>query len=188
MTQRNMAYDNPVYLARQQFSFTPNVASSSTLSNKFVAFTNLQVFSLTAASITTGSSTSTQTAWNGTATCTSVNCDAISLIRISNYNQGTSPGGALQMGTTTYGPFNICPYNGTATATQTGTAGYVNQIQLYYGGTATTGQLQSGSAAGSGGISVIAGDQLYILRGTDASAITGVSIEFGVTPLAPISN
>jgi hypothetical protein len=176
---KGAGYDHPMYLARMGHAFTALAAGANGVTSKFVAFANLQVFGIQAAVVAVGSST--YTAYNGTATVTGIAADQISLIRIMN---NAAPGAAPSMSTATYGPFAVAPYNGTLTGTQTSAIGITPYYSLY--GTGTTGQLQAGAPAGSGGISVNSGDQLYILRGTDASAVTGVSLDYGITPLANV--
>jgi hypothetical protein len=176
---KNMGYDHPAYLARLGHAFPALAAGASGVTSKFVAFANLQIYGIQAAVVAVGSST--YTAWNGTATTTGILSDQVQLIRIMN---NAAPGVAPSMSTATYGPFTIGPYNGTSTGTQTNAVGVTSYISLY--GTGTTGQLQAGTNSGTGGISVNAGDQLYILRGTDASAVTGLALDYGVTPLASV--
>ena len=94
MTQKNMMYDHPAYIARMCHSFGANTAGASSVTAKFVAFTALHVFSIGATSFVVGSSTTT--GWNGTATVTSTAAgDLISGIKVS----GTS--------TSTYGPYAL---------------------------------------------------------------------------------
>jgi hypothetical protein len=180
MTTKNMAYDHPGYITRMQHAYPALAAGANGTTSKFVAFTALTIFSITAAVVAVGSSA--YTLWNGTATVTSASADTVQLIRIMN---NAAPGAAPSMSTATYGPFAVAPYNGTATATQTSAVGVVLNIPLF--GTATTGQAQAGSNTAPGGINVNQGDQIYILRGTDATAITGVAIEYGVQPLANVT-
>ena len=66
MTQRSVSYDHPASVVRMSHGFGQNTAGASTNFGKFVAFTNMRVFAVQAASLTAG--TSTQTAWNGTGT------------------------------------------------------------------------------------------------------------------------
>lgn len=180
MTTKSMMYDNPAYIARMQHAYPALAAGANGVTSKFVAFTALTIFSITAAVVAVG--TSTYTSWNGTATVTGVAADSVQLIRIMN---NAAPGVAPSMSTATYGPFAVAPYNGTATATQTNAIGVVTNYALF--GTGTTGQLQSGSNSAAGGISVNQGDQIYILRGTDATAVTGLSIEYAVQQLANVT-
>lgn len=184
MATRQMSYDHPAYTVHmnQQFGQNAAGAGSATQFEKFVAFANLTILSLVCNAVATG--TSTTNLWNGTATQVSVGNDSVSLIRITN---NAAPGAAPSLSTATYGPFSINNYNGTATGTTTNSAapGYTNVIPLY--GAGTTGQIQAGSNAGTGGFTVNQGDQLYILRGTDATAITAVAMEYLVTPGASVT-
>lgn len=176
MSQKSMAYDHPAYLVRmsQQFGQNAAGAGSATQFEKFVAYANLTIFSVTAALLTAG--TSTYTAWNGTATCTAINGDQFSLIRITNT---AATGATPALSTTTYGPYAVSLYNGTSTATQTNVAGFQNNIAL--------SQTGIGSNTANGGFTVNAGDQLYIQRGTDATAVTAFAMEYAITPLANVT-
>jgi hypothetical protein len=101
--------------------------------------------------------TSTYTGWNGTATVTT-----------------TGTGDTLQLirvsgtSTSTYGPF-----------VSDAAAGGFRQFQL--AGTGT------GSSTAVGGVSVNAGDYMYVVRGTDATAVQYPVIEYAVTPEAIVS-
>lgn len=175
-----MAYDSPAYLARLSKTDGANTAGASTNFAKFIAFTSLTIFSVTATLITAG--TSTTTLWNGTATTTSINGDSFSLLRVTN---NAAPGAAPSLSTATYGPFSQSLYNGTATATQTTVAGVSNNIAL--SGTATSGQAQAGTNTASGGFTVNQGDAVYIVRGTDATAVSAYALEYAITPLANVT-
>jgi len=170
MTTKNQAYDHPAYQGRLSHAFGQNAAGASTNFSKFVAFTNMFVFSIAAAAITAG--TSTQTQWNGTGTVVNVNGDQFSLIHVIN-------GAAVS--TTTHGPFSLS----TGTGTITTTAGMFTNIPL--SGTATTGNAQAGTNTALGGISVAAGDTIHILRGTDATAVSAFAIEYGLQPLSNVT-
>lgn len=179
MVTKNMAYDHPAYISRNSYVLGANAAGagSATQFPKFVAFSALTVFSVTAANVASG--TSTYTAWNGTATTSCVGADSYSLYRVYNTAAiGAAPG----LATATYGPYAISNYNGTQTATQTNSSapGWTNNYPL--GGT-------GGAAAVTvaGGVSVNQGDQLYVQRGTDATAVTAFAIEYGITPLANVT-
>jgi len=175
-----MAYDHMAYVARQSHVFPALAAGASGNTSKFIAFTQLQIFSAVFASVTAG--TSTATLWNGTATTTAIAVDSFSVIRITN----TAAAGATPvLSTSTYGPFAASQYNGTATGTQTNAAGVTGSVALF--GTATTGVAQSGNPVATGGFTVNQGDQVYIVRGTDATAVTGFALEYGVTPLANVT-
>lgn len=182
MTVKNMAYDHPSYITRQTVNIGVNVAGASTSPvNKFVAFTNMILYSVTASSLIAGSSTSTYTLNNGTATVTAVNADSFTVRR---YTAQSGTG----LTTATFGTFVVAPYNGTATGTQTLTAGVVNRYQISGTATATTGVAQSAISTVDGGIVLQQGDIIDILRGTDASAVTGFALEIGIQPLANVSN
>lgn len=193
MATRNLSYDHPAYLARQSHVFPALAAGASGATSKFVAFTSLSVFAVAATQVTAAASTSTATLWNGTATVTGIYADSFSVIRIMN---NAAAGATPSLTTATYGPFAVSLYNGTSTGTQTNnTAGFTNYYQLYgpnvnASGTATntTGQIQAGAPAGNGGMQVNQGDQVYIQRGTDASSILGLALEYSITPLSNISN
>ena len=176
MSTKNMAYDHPAYLARLSHGFGQNTAGASTAFGKFIAFTALQVLGVTAALITAG--TSTNTLWNGTATCTNINGDSFHLIQISN---SAAIGATPALTTNTRGPYALSLYNGTGTATQTNVAGAFVTVAI---GTNTGAGSPTPT---SGGFTANQGDQLYILRGTDATAVSAYALEYGVLPLANVT-
>jgi len=176
MTTKNMGYDHPAYIARLSHGFGQNTAGASTAFAKFVAFTNLQVLGVTAAQVTAG--TSTTTLWNGTATTTAINGDAFHLIHISN---SAAMGATPSMSTNTHGPYALSLYNGTATATQTTVAGAFVQVAM---GTNTGAGAPTPS---TGGFTANQGDQIYILRGTDATAVSAYTLEYGVAAFANVT-
>jgi hypothetical protein len=156
-------------------AFGQNTAGASTAFSKFVAFTALTIHSLTATMITAG--TSTYTAWNGTATVSpAILADQYSLIRVTNT---ASAGATPALSTSTYGPYALSLYNGTATATQTNAAGFSNNVAL--------SQTGAGSNTADGGFTVNQGDTLHVVRGTDATAVSAFSMEYSVTPLANVT-
>jgi hypothetical protein len=175
MATKNMAYDHPAYLIRSQHAFHQNAPGASTSFSKFVAFTALQVMSVTAVQITAG--TSTTTLWNGTATTTAINGDSFSVVQISN---SAAMGATPVLTTSTHGPYALSLYNGTATATQTTVAGAYVNIAL----STTTG---NAAPVGTGGFTINQGDQVFILRGTDATAVSSYSLEFGILPNANVT-
>lgn len=94
MTTKSMAYDNAAYEARWGVCPSAQVAGASKTYDKFVAFTNMHVFSIGATCVTAG--TSSYTAWNGTATVTTTGTgDTITGFKVS----GTT--------TSTYGPYAL---------------------------------------------------------------------------------
>lgn len=172
---KNMAYDNASYIARGAFA-TIMTAGSGGVSAKFVAHANLQLFSLNA--FTTVASTSTYTAtqyynYSGSSTSATVHVNAsqLSLIRITNT---AAAGVAPSLSTSTIGPFYVDTLfaNGTATG----------QI----GATASVALNTSTGSAGLGGLSINAGDQIYVVNGTDASSVNLVTIDWSVQPLANV--
>ena len=102
--------------------------------------------------------TSTYTAWNGTATVTTT-------------GTGDTLTGFKVSGTTTstYGPYAL-----------DAAAGSFRRIQIFQTGVA--------AATTDGGVSLAQGDLFYVQRGTDATAVQIPCIEYGVAPLASISN
>lgn len=187
MTMRNMSYDNAAYLARQMIPLGVTAAGAAAATSKFIAFANLLIFSITATLTTVG--TSTYTGWNGTATVTAVGAETFSVIRVFNT---AAAGAAPVLGTATYGPFVASLYNGTATGTQTNSANPGFTVNVTLSGTATgtgttTGQMQAGSAAAIGGFPVNQGDQLFVVQGTDATAVANYALEYAIAPLANVS-
>lgn len=174
MTTKSMAYDHPAYLARVQHGFGQNTAGASSVFAKFAAFTDLTIFSIAATQITAG--TSTYTAWNGTSTVTAINGDSFSAIVVRN---SAAIGATPALATSTYGPYALSLYNGTATGTQTNVAGAYVTVGL---GTAT-----GAAAPVPGGFTVKQGDTVHIVRGTDATAVAAYAMEYGVTPLANVT-
>ena len=185
MTTKNMAYDHPAYINRLAHAFAPAAAGASAVSPKFVAFTALTIFAIAATLVTSGG-TSTYTAWNGTATVTAIGAQTYSLIRIFNT---AAAGLTPALGTATYGPFVISKYDGTSTNTQTNStaAGISGYVQLFNANGTSTAQVQAGTNTGNGGFQVNQGDQLYVVQGTEATAIGAYSLEYGLTPLANVS-
>lgn len=174
MATKNMAYDHAAYLARLAHGFGQNAAGASTAFGKFVAFANLQVFAVNSVLIAAG--TSTYTAWNGTATTTAILGDSYSLIRVTNT---AAAGASPALSTSTYGPYALSLYNGTATGTQTALVGVSNYVPVSQTGAA--------AATANGGFSVNQGDTLHIVRGTDATAVSAFSIEYAIQPLANVT-
>lgn len=183
MVTKNMAYDNATYVTRQVAGLGATTAGASATSAKFIAFTALNIFSVTATAVAMGSSTYSAL-WNGTATVpVSVGGQTFSVIRLMN---NAAAGVAPSLSTATYGPFSLSLYNGSATTTNSAAPGFTNVVAL--SGTGTTGSLQTGSNTASGGFTVNQGDQLYVVQGTDATATAGYALEFSVTPLANVTN
>ncbi len=180
MATKNMSYDHPAYISRLAHAFPALAAGASGNTSKFVAFTQLQILAAVFSITTAG--TSTSTLYNGTATVTNINGDSFSVLRVTN---NAAQGVAPSLSTATYGPFAASQYNGTLTGTQTNAAGVYGSVALF--GTATTGQAQAGAPTSTGGFTAKQGDQIYIVRGTDATAVTAFALEYQVTPLADVT-
>jgi hypothetical protein len=118
----------------------------------------------------------TYTAWNGTSTITNIQGDSFSVIVVRN---SAAMGATPALATSTYGPYTVGLYNGTATGTQTTVAGAYVAVGL---GTAT-----GAAAPVPGGFTVNQGDTVHIVRGTDATAVVSYAMEYGITPLANVT-
>jgi hypothetical protein len=199
---RNVAYDNPTAVARQGFWLgSPAAGASGVSPNKFDAWASLVVWGVSFRTTTAGTSTYTV---SGTATSPATQ---FSLIYITNTN---TTGTAVTLGTNTIGPFTIGgtstagtnapvgglaggiaggwqgPYalntlGGTNTSLTLGTNTYIA-----YPGTATGSQIQVGYPGGQnigiGGLPVNQGDQLYVVGGTDATAVIDAWLQYSVAP------
>lgn len=153
---------DPTYLTRQDANLGSVAAGASGVTSKFVAFANCMLFGLTAVLTTLGTSTYTQ---SGTATASG---QQLSVIVIQNTN---TTGTAVTLSTTTYGPYLIGG-QGLSTAA----IGGFNQYQL---------NTNTGSA-GWGGVPLPFGAQAYVVSGTDATAVSAITIDYQVAPLAPV--
>lgn len=164
MTVKSMAYDHPTYTVRQSFNAPAQVAGASKTFDKFAAWTGMRIYAINAATVTAG--TSTYTAWNGTATVTTTGTgDTVTGFRVF-------AGG----GTATYGPFAV-----------DSAVGGVRKVQI--GGTATgTASYLGTAAAADGGIAMAAGDQFYVQRGTDATAVQTIAYEWALDYGANVAN
>lgn len=172
MTQKNMAYDHPAYLARQSYAYGQNAAGASTNFGKFVAFAALQIFAIQGALATAG--TATQTAWNGTGTQVVIAGDQFYGIHVFN-------GNGVAASTATHGPFALAFGTGTGTMT----VGVFTTVPL--SGAGVTGNVQAGTNTSNGGIAMNQGDTFHILRGADATAVAAYAIEYAIQPLANVT-
>lgn len=169
--QKSMGYDNPAYVARQSFQGVVAAGSGAT-SAKFVAYANLQVYGIQA--ITTAVGTSTYTFTQGGTATVAVAAQQLNLIRVFNT---ASAGVTIALATQTFGPFvqgGNFPNTG---GTQTNQVGAFGAYQV----NTNTG------TAGLGGIAVNAGDQLFVVTGTDATGALLVSIDYNIQPLAGVT-
>lgn len=171
-----MAYDHPTYIARECFKAPTQAAGASRTFDRFLAFTGMLIYAIHCGPVTAG--TSTYTAWNGTSTVTTTGTgDTVTGFKV--FASG---------GTATYGPFainaavngmNSIPLGGTAT----GTASYLG-TNAFNGAPATS--TSSGIPSG-GGIPLTTGDQFYVVRGTDATAVQTIQYEYGFAPGADVT-
>ena len=112
---------------------------------------------------------------------------------------------AVMATTVTAGTSSYTAWNGTATVTTTGTGDTLTGFKITGTTTSTFGPYALDNAAGSfrriqisgtgagsstadGGINLAAGDLFYMQRGTDATAVQIVAMEYGLQPGASISN
>jgi len=165
MSQAVKNQTDPSYLTRQDLNLGAIAAGSGGVTSKFVAFAALQLFSLTGYLYTLGTSTYTNTVTGvGTAT---VSAQQVSVITVVNT---ATPGGSAALSTTTYGPYLIGGSFGTATGT--GQIGGSNQYQL----NTNTG------TGGYGGVVVPQGALVYCVSGTDATAVSVLTLDYQVVP------
>lgn len=173
MTLKNMAYDNAAYIARGQFTAVIAVGAS-TAGTKFTAFANLLLLGLTINPTAAGTSTySTGLANNVPAATVAVASQQYSVIRITNT---ATSGATVALSTSTFGPFTLGG-NFVASGTATNQVGAFSQFQIAGNGTSTSS---------NGGVAVNAGDTVYVVSGTDATAAGLHTIDFQVAPLANV--
>jgi len=181
---KSMAYDHPAYTVPQVASLGAVTAGAAAATGKFVAFASLRIKSIVAAAIATGTSTYASL-WNGTATiATAVGAQTFSLIHVHNTAAaGATPG----LNTATWGPFALSLFDGTSTNTQTNSSkpGFANYVPV--SGVTGTGTIQAGAAVDNTGFQVNQGDSLYVVQGTDATAVGAYSLEYSIQPLANVT-
>lgn len=172
---RNMAYDHPAYTARALEYTTVIAAGASTAGTKFVAFANILLIGATVFCTTAGTSTyTTGLANNSPAATVAVAAQQFSLIRITNT---AASGATAALSTSTYGPYTVGG-NFVASGTATCQAGAFSSFQLAGQGTATNV---------NGGIALNAGDQFYLVSGTDATFAGLGCIDGQIAPLASVT-
>jgi hypothetical protein len=178
MSLKNMTYDQPSYTARVGTFNSIMTAGSAGVSGKFVAFANLLLFSLNTFTTIAGTSTYTGGLTGGPAgvnatTGVAVASTQLSLIRITNT---ASAGATIALSTSTVGPFTVGGVFLGAGGTATNQIGGYNQFPLN----------TSSGTAGFGGLAINQGDQVYIVNGTDATAVELISIDYQLQPLASV--
>lgn len=175
-TLKNMAYDHPAYIVRGVITGV-QAAGSGGVSANYVAHADMLVTALVAYPTVAGTSTYTATQYynNGTNSASlHVNAGQLSLIKVTNTNAGINGTGAQALATTTYGPFVIDRYYSNGTGT--GAIGAAARFAL----NTSTG------TAGVGGVSVAAGDRLFVVNGTDATAVHAWTLDYQLQPLADV--
>jgi hypothetical protein len=185
MSLRNFAYDHPSYVARQALPLGAITAGSGGVTTKFVAHANMQIYGVTGVITVVGTSTSTATfppqPPSTATTQVQANGQILNLIRITNTSTTSVPA----LATVTYGPF----ISGSlyANGTFTGVVGQqfqypVNSLQIV--GTATTAP--NAALSNQGGVFAQQGDTLYVVSGTDASAVCSMTLDYQIQPLASV--
>ncbi len=164
---KSMGYDHPSYVTRQLLFQSIMTAGSAGKSALFQAHANMILFGLNAYTTILGTSTYTYTQ-GGTATV-AVAATQLSLIRITNT---ATPGATIALSTSTYGPFTIGGQFVTS-GTLTNQVGAYSQFQL----NTNTG------TAGYGGVPINQGDQVYVVNGTDATAVVLVNFDYQIAPV-----
>ena len=181
MVTKNMAYDNPAYLAVLPIPLLTTGTSgtvtiggltgASAQSNKFTAFTNLLIKSLTLSATTVGTST--------------VSSNGPLLYRVTN--NGTT---LVNTVTATYTlvPTGVAGANGTAVTT----AAYVINAVAGTGvstSAATANTLLATTTVGGLAYQIPAnqGDIIYITKGTDATEVVQATLETVIAPLANVT-
>lgn len=179
MSLKSMGYDHPSYTARVGSFQGVLAAGAAGLTQKFTIFANMLLFGLTSFTTTAGTSTYTGGLTGGPTTVNpttgvAVAADQLNLIRITNT---ASAGATVALSTTTVGPFTVGGSFLGAGGTATNQAGGSNQFAL----NTTAG------TAGLGGLQVNQGDQIWVVRGTDTTAVESVTIDYQILPLASVT-
>ncbi len=168
-------YDHPVYAARVNGFNGIMTAGSAGVSGKFVAYANLLLFSLNTYSTIVGTSTYTTGLVGGpTGATVAIAATQLSLIRITNT---AAAGATIGLSTSTVGPFTVAGVFLGAGGTATNQVGAYNQFTLN----------TAAGTAGFGGLPINQGDQIFVVNGTDGTAVELISFDYQVQPLAPVT-
>jgi hypothetical protein len=161
LTQQNA--QSPSYFSRQGMVLGSNAAGSGGATSKFVAYAQLQLFSINL--LQQVLSTSTYTV-GGVGTGT-ISIMQMNLIIVQNTSTTTT----AALSTTTIGPFYA------------GGSGTVGQLNVYnqYALNTTTG------TQGQGGVLVPQGALVYAITGTDATAVAAVTVDYQAAVGAPLT-
>lgn len=153
-------YDHPSYTARQSLQFGKVTGNAATA--KFVAYSNMLLYSCSVFVDTAGTSTFSST----------ISAQSLQLTIISNTN---TTGTAIGLTTATWGPYAMGGLQ-ISTSTGTGVAGGFVQFAL----NTTTG------VGGAGGYFVPAGSEVVLTLGADATAVLIPAIDYNLAPLAAV--
>lgn len=171
MAQQSRGFQDPTYTARGAFAFGAITAGSGGVTSKFVTHAALLLMSLNTWQQTAGTSTYTNTV-TGVGTSV-INGQQLSLIIIQNT---AAAGATAALSTSTIGPF-LAGGGFVGGGTGTGQVGGINQFAL---------NTASGTS-GYGGIPVAQNAQLFIVSGTDATAVNQVTIDYMIQPGAGVT-
>lgn len=171
MAQVSRGYQDPAYVTRQAMMFGAITAGSGGVTSKFVTHAALLLMSLNTFMTVAGTSTYTNTV-TGVGTSV-INGQQLSLIIIQNT---AAAGATAALSTTTIGPFlagGLFASGGTGT----GQVGGINQFPLN----------TAAGTAGQGGVPVPQNAQVFVVSGTDATAVNLVSIDYQIQPGAGVT-
>jgi hypothetical protein len=172
-TTKQAAYDNAVYLARSLLQQPVSVAGAAGTMGAIYCPTALTVYGVAAWAVVAGTAAGTVTVTNSSTAAGTGGFTAVSIV------SGTKA--AI---------LNAYRVSGTATTTYAnaliiGTANFITTQTTLSGGTLVTTASQSNvagyAALANGGVNCSAGDQLYVLEGTDATATSIMAWEVGYT-------
>ena len=162
-SSKNVAYDNAMTLARFSVPMTKTTAGSGGTSEIYWARGNEILWSVGARQVTAGTSTyTTTTTLISTGTSTTV---------VNTYTAAT----LLQ------------PYRVSGTTTTTFQTVPIAAANSTNGTEARQNYTNAANVNAGGGVALSAGDQIYYVNGTDATAVTAPVLEMGIAPLANVT-
>lgn len=171
MAQTQKGFQDPTYAGRSALNYPAIAAGSGGVTSKFVTHAALLLMSLSTFQTVAGTSTYTSTVTGvGTAT---INGQQLNVIIIQNT---ATSGAAVALSTTTIGPF-LAGGGFVGGGTGTGQIGGINNFAL----NTTAG------TAGQGGVPVPANAQVYVVSGTDATAVNLCTIDYQIQVGAPVT-
>ena len=179
MAVKSMGYDNPAYIAVLPIPLLgtgtggAGITGASAQSNKFAAFTNMLLKSVTVSAATIGTST--------------VSSNGVLFYRITN--NGTTLVNTVTA-TYTLAPTGVVGANGTAVTTAAYAVNYVAGTGIST--SASTSQVLLNTTSPAPGvlsynIPLAQGDLGYIIKGTDATEVVWAVAETLIAPLANVT-